>query len=259
MTECVRGCAVRGVHLPGCDGTGLGRAGEVAECLGCLPRPAEVGYLCPWCWGRLQSLVRTLPALIEHLFDMAAPSVRSPSGRGDGGRGPRPGGHGLYPEALAAADDLHAVLATWCAEVAEECPQAGPVPRVSRVTRTPLVEVVGPVGRDSTRRLVGWLEPHLEWVASQEWVGDLLEDLGPASARAWARWPVVEPERRVTTVRCPRCGQRSLVVTPPSVRGAQETVRCSSRSCGLVLAEEDWASTRALALLTARQEAGQCR
>lgn len=252
---------MRGVHLGDCDGFVLMDcwSGDCDECSGCLPRSAEVGRLCPWCWGRLQSLVRTLPSLVEHLFDMAEPSVSCPLGRGEGGRSLRPGERGLYPEAMAVVDDLHAMLATWCAEVAEECPGVGEVPRVSRVTRTALVDVVGPVGRGSTRSLVEWLEPHLEWVAAQEWVGDLLEDLGPACARAWARWPVVEPERRVTAVRCPRCGQRSLVVVPPSVAGAQEMVRCTQRACGVVLAEEDWASTRALALLIARQESDQCR
>ncbi|WP_170166870.1 hypothetical protein [Actinomyces bovis] len=46
-------------------------------------------------------------------------------------------------------------------------------------------------------------------------------------------------------------------MTPPAVQGAQETVRCCQAACGLVLAEEDWATTRTLAVLAARQEHSQ--
>ena len=62
---CASGCSIRGEHLPGCDGTASGWDGEVIECRGCLPRPAEFGRLCGWCWGRLQSAVCALPSLVE--------------------------------------------------------------------------------------------------------------------------------------------------------------------------------------------------
>ena len=104
---------------------------------------------------------------------------------------------------------------------------------------------------EDTRRLVAWLDPHLEWVASQPWAADMIADLVPATGRALARWPVQEPERRVT-VRCPAWGAGSLVIVPPSVPGADLLVRCTLPACGSVLTEEDWDRTRSWALTVAQ-------
>lgn len=40
MNACVSGCTIRGEHLAECDGTALGRDGELMECRGCLARLA---------------------------------------------------------------------------------------------------------------------------------------------------------------------------------------------------------------------------
>ena len=80
----------------------------------------------------------------------------------------------------------------------------------------------------------------------------MIADLAPATGRALARWPVQEPERRVTDVRCPSCGAWSLVIVPPSVPGADRLVRCTLPACGSVLTEEDWERTRSWALAVAR-------
>ena len=131
MSQCASGCTIRGHHLAECDGWAWGRdeygEPEEVECAGCLPRQAEFGVLCSWCWGRLQASVRTLPSLVEHLFDMGAPSLRSPLGRAGGGRS-TPGPGCLYSDALVAADELHAILGTWAQEVAVEHPTAGSLP-----------------------------------------------------------------------------------------------------------------------------------
>lgn len=251
--ECASGCSLRGEHLPECTGVVIADGCE-AECRGCLPRPAEVGRLCSWCWGRLQSVVRTMPALVDHLREMGEPGVSSAMGRSSGVRGTRRPGEGmLYPEALVVADELHAVLATWCTEVAQERPGADGA-RLVGLTRWTAdgAGALGPREGDSTRRLVAWLDPHLEWCAQQVWAGDLLADVAALAASAAARFPVEERERRVETVRCPTCGARSLVVVPPSVVGADVVVRCTLPVCGLVLSEEDWGRTRALAVEIAR-------
>ena len=258
MSACVSGCTIRGEHLAECDGTALGRDGELMECRGCLPRPAEVGVLCPWCWGRLQSLVRTMPSLVDHLLEMAEPALSSPMGRADGGgTSARPGERSLYPAAMAEVDELHAMLATWAGEVAAERPGAGLPPAVSRLTvpdADGVREPLGPASAGSTRRLVGWLAQHLEWVASQPWAGDMLTDLASATHRATRAFPVEAAPRRSEDVRCPSCGSRSLVVEPPSVFGADVFVRCRVPACGLVMTEEDWEHTRERAVVVARSE-----
>lgn len=264
MTACANGCTIRGEHLPDCDGTTVNRAGDVVECRGCLPRPAETGVLCARCWARLQSTVRTLPALVDHLELMARPSIASPSGAGGGGHRP-PGPRSLYPEALGVADDLAAMLASWCGQTAVALGVTAPPSRglwhtdswdavdadTGEVYRSDAV----PVGVRDLRavdQLVAWLEPHLPRVAEQPWAADLLGDLGPACARAAARWPVEEPARRITDVRCPRCGTASLVLHPPATVGAQVQVVCSRPECGASLSEEEWQRARSWELTVAR-------
>lgn len=254
MSACVSGCSIRGEHVAECDGWMLDRKGERVECWGCLPRPAEVGVLCSWCWGRLQSVVRTLPALVEHLFECARPGLASPSGRRDGGARPS-GPRCLYAPALDAADELVAMLAAWCDEVAAERLGQEPArPAGLWLTAEGDREVAGVLEASAARALVAWLDPHLEWCASQEWVGAMLADLGPASARAAGRWPVEELERRIRDVRCPGCGALSLVEVPPPVVGAERLVRCEAIECGRVMGEEDWARARVRAVVVARAE-----
>lgn len=264
MSACETGCVVRGYHLADCDGTRPDRDGVgVVECRGCLPRPADVGVLCSWCWGRLQSVVRTMPALVEHLFEMGRPSTSCALG-GAGCSVPA-GPRGLYPDAVVAADDLTAALASWCAQVAEALDSPVPVPpglwvtdaveRVDPATGEAWVsapEVVGVRDPLAVRALAAWLAPRLDAVAGHPWVGDMLADLADLTRRAETRWPVEERERRVTDVRCPSCGAVSLVMSPPSVAGAEVLVRCTLPGCGRVLAEDDWARARGWALEVAR-------
>ena len=256
MIACTSGCTIRGEHLADCDGTAVRRDGETVECRGCLPRPAEVGVLCSWCWGRLQSTTRTLPALVEHLELVASPSIQSPSGHtSEGGGCSRPSEGMLYPAATVEVDDLHSMLATWCAEVADE----RSLPHHMALTRWAPGdgwEALGPSGPGATRRLVSWLDPHLEWVASQPWAGDFLAELLAASRRAESRFPVEERARR-SDVRCPACGCRSLIVSPPPAPGADVVVTCELPACGLVLAEADWEHARALAVAVEQARAAR--
>lgn len=268
MTACANGCTIRDQHLPDCDGTAVRLDGETVECRGCLPRPAEHGVLCARCWARLQSTVRTLPALVDHLELMARPSIASPSGAGGGGHRP-PGPRSLYPEALGVADDLAAILASWCGQTASALALTAPPSRglwetdswdavdaeTGEAYRSDAV-VIGVRDLRAVDQLVGWLCPHLDRVAEQEWAADLLDDLGTASARAAARWPVEEPARRVTDVRCPRCGVMSLVLYPPTTPGAPVQVACSRPECGASLSEDDWERARSWALAVARMATG---
>ena len=80
----------------------------------------------------------------------------------------------------------------------------------------------------------------------------MIADLVSAASRALARWPIQEPERRITNVSCPSCGAWSLVLIPPSVPGAERLVRCTLPACGSVLTEEDWNRTRNWALAVAQ-------
>ena len=175
----------------------------------------------------------------------------------------------MYSDALVAADELHAILGTWAQEVAVEHPAAGSLPvglcrwSEGRPVAGPLgwadvadggadPVILGPREQEDTRRLVAWLIPHLEWISSRPWATDMIADLVSAASRVLARWPIQEPERRITNVRCPSCGAWSLVLIPPSVPGAERLVRCTLPACGSVLTEEDWNRARSWALTVAQ-------
>ena len=269
MSACVSGCTIRDQHLADCDGTALGRGGELMECRGCLPRPAEVGVLCERCWGRLQSLVRTMPSTVEHLLEVAGQVLASRPGGGGGRRAP--GSRCLVPEASVMADELHSVLAAWCKEVAQENLAGRRLPVDSTRWTDGLVAVdpgtwaavldgaeeAEPIGLsrpDGTRLLVAWIDPYLRGVAGSAWAGDMIADMQRVTSHATSRFPVEEQERRITDVRCPSCGARSLVHMPPAVVGADVQVRCTLPECGLVMTEEDWGKARAWALRIAQDE-----
>ena len=268
MTACVSGCTIRGEHLADCDGTAVRRDGETVECRGCLPRPADVGVLCERCWGRLQSLVRTMPATVEHLLEVAGQVLGSRPG---GGGRRAPGSGCLVPEASVMADELHSVLAAWCKEVAQENIAGSRLPVDSTRWTDGLVAVdpgtwaavldgvdeAEPIGLsrpDGTRLLVAWVDPYLRGVAGRSWAGDMIADLQRVTSRAAAQFPAEEQERWITAVRCPSCGARSLVHVPPAVAGADVQVRCTLPECGLVMTEEDWGKARAWALRIAQDE-----
>lgn len=242
MTACASGCIQRGEHLLTCA--------SPSDCRGCQPREVVEGLLCGRCWGRLQSAVRTLPGLVDHLFEVAAPGVSSPSGGSAGGSRPA-GPRVLYAVALDAADDLAGMLAAWCDLVAEQRLGRSQGPRPAGLWVTDDGVVAGVRVPAAVGALAVWMEPHLAWCAGREWAVDLVDDLRMVE-RVAARYPVEEPDRAVSGVRCPRCGAHSLVVRPVRVAGGSEQVVCSELACGAVLSEEDWERARAWELAIAR-------
>lgn len=56
----VRSCVVPGEHKPTCNGVRSG-----GECEGCLPRPAEKGFLCWSCWERVEHELNRWPEFAE--------------------------------------------------------------------------------------------------------------------------------------------------------------------------------------------------
>lgn len=271
---CATGCTTRGQHRPDCDNTcPHKRTARTCPtrcdgtCRGCLPRPAEHGHLCPWCWQRLQSDIATAPALIRHLRTMAQPTAGArPSDNAGGGGDPAFGT--ILSAAVDAADELHACLASWAHLVLEEHPDGPQMrgPDETLTVRTSTVAVLdsdiareyGPYLRRSTVegirhaqatvRLVAWLMPWLDWCAEQEWAGEMRREVASMTATTLARWPMGDTRTRpVPGVACPRCSLVGLTYTPPSWERQPFVVACSNPECGRVFAEDEW--TRLVELL----------
>lgn len=107
---CARGCTLDGQHAPPCDGN---------DCGGCLPRPADTGHLCERCYTALRRDLATAPSLINWLRQHVEPGGPRQDGKTTGTRNPPAP---LSADAVAAADDLHAMLASWVLLILEEHP-----------------------------------------------------------------------------------------------------------------------------------------
>jgi hypothetical protein len=161
---CLKGCTIRRQHTPNPpDNHGPD------TCNGCLPRPAEYGNLCAWCWQRLHADIIDTPSLVRHLHAEAEPHAGAkPAGDGRTYRDPSEGS--VVSGAVTAADELHALLAFYAQQVLEEHPNgdqmAGPDERgVWRTTDTWHSDEYGTYPRPSI--VVGLarpIQPERRWV-----------------------------------------------------------------------------------------------
>lgn len=257
MTGCVSGCVIWGRHGVDCA--------DVRECRGCVPRPADEGLLCRGCFTGLTGDLVDAPHLVEHLLSDGAVGPGLEAGASSGGR-PDPAERSVLPGPALAADDVHATIAAWAHLVLTEHPDGrrmvGPDLSGSVVTRQrarrfdpdlypplpgePTVwvhpgEVAGVRDPEATARLVRWLLPWLGWCAGQVWAGEMRAEVGRVVRTTWARWPAQERTRHVPQVPCPTCGRLSLVYEPPTPVRPAAQVSCSSRACGRLMPQEEFA------------------
>lgn len=248
---CTYGCTRRGQHVTDCAG---------GECMGCMPREAMFGELCQWCWQRLNADIVDSPALARYLWQVAQPNVGSQA-RDDTSRPGAPSARSVLHDATDALDGLHSCLASWAHLILEEHPDGyrmhGPDERGTVRTQTvavldgPIVTQYGQYLRRSTvagvrdpkatSRLVKWLLPHLTWCSQQEWAAEMRREVGQVVRTTMARYPVAERTRHVPGVECPDCQQVSLVYDPPTLERRTVQVNCSSRGCGRIYTEDEFA------------------
>lgn len=236
MNPCASGCTIRQQHVSDCP--------DRDTCRGCLPRSAEHGTLCRWCYQRLASDVAIVPDLVAHLRIIGAPHAQTnPPADGKSYRDPAEGN--ILPPAWTAADELHAMLASWALLVLEEHPNgvqmAGPDEAGAWHTR--YGTVVGIAHINATVRLVQWLSTQLDWCARQPWAAEMRREVCDAVATTSARWPTATmvEEARAVAMPCPRCEMLSLRYAPPSEYRQPFQVTCINPDCARVWTEDEWA------------------
>lgn len=253
IVYCASGCVTKGEHVLACDGT---------ACDGCRPRHAEHGVLCRWCYSRLTVDVHDTPALVAHLVEIGRPFAQvSPPSDTRSYRDPAFGT--LRPPSWDAADELHAMLASWARCVLEEHPdgermtgpdESGTVQtQAVTVMRGDLAAEVGAYTRISTVaglsapdpmptvRLCAWLTPLLPWIAGQEWAAEMRREVKEAIGTARSRWPEVETRaRHIGGVQCVRCGNLGLTYRPVNFPGASALITCTHPECGTIVSERDY-------------------
>ena len=249
---CLSGCALRGQHLTTCET----RDATTRPCKGCLPRPAEFGNLCPWCFQRLTADVIDAAPLVRHLRDMAEPDAgRKPAG--DGRTHGDPAWGAILSAAVGAADEVHMTLAGYAHLILEEHPNgarmAGPdergVWRTEECWRTddtgthlrPSVVVGIHEDPETTARLVKWLLPMLPWCSEQEWAGEMRREIGELIRTTMARWPMAETRLvKIGDTLCPRCNRASLTYMPPQYERAPLVIACSNPECARIFGEDEY-------------------
>lgn len=245
---CASGCTVRGQHTADCP------AGPEVECRGCQPRQATVGRLCGWCYQRLRLDVAAAPDIVEHLRLVAEPDAGAapPS---DTRSYSDPSEGSVLSAAVDAADEIHAVLASWAQYVIETFPSPIKGPSQAGWWRTETTTRVDPETGEAyarggwtqgartpaaTAELATWFDRYLDWCAEQSWAGDMRAEVGSLIGTTRARWPIAERSRPVPYATCPECDRASLVYHPPAYFKAQAQVTCSHKECAEVLDERKW-------------------
>lgn len=229
---CATGCHTTGQHLDACPGGG---------CRGCQPRPAEHGTLCAWCYRSLVRTVADIPSLIAHLR-VTATLALDPAAKpltDDVIASPDPAEATVLHAATLDADELASFLTSWAQVVMEEHPTQ---------------PMRGPNASPWHGNVAAWIEPHLPWVAEQDWAFEMRRDLAEHVATIRHKFPTVddvEPVKHIDTP-CPRCGLVSLIYTPPRYARQAFRVECTDPDCARVFSEDEWERFKALATNTSR-------
>jgi hypothetical protein len=252
--NCATGCTSLGRHLSSCDSPD-------DQCRGCMPREAVDGLLCARCWGNLQRDVRTAPSIVDWIREHVIPSgqqalmqestvkIRGPRTDSEGAFyiGLASPGHSaegrepLHASAVDDADELHAELASWALLILEQHPSALNPRRPIGQRRNHAGEVVGIMpDSDATTSVCKFLVTHLEWAAEQEWIGDMVTEIGKLVRTFLARYPQAERSRYLQDVRCPACERTSMTYTPPAWAGQDTLVQCDHHACGCIVPEKNF-------------------
>jgi hypothetical protein len=281
MTDCVRGCTIARKHLNDCS--------DEDECGGCLPRPSDKGLVCERCYTALTRDVSLAPSLVRWLREHVEPGAANQDGKTTGTRNPPAP---LSTDAVAAADDLHAQLASWVLLILEEHPDRlhGPdwrgsvVRPMSKRTVTQAHDSLGypihlryteewrepwvmhvydearavGVRQDgtSTENVCRWLLARLgdDWTTWQPWIGEMVREVIEVTATLLARWPQEARSRAITDLPCPKCDRLSLVYYPVTAFRGKVLVQCEHYECGKTIDEDMW-SYYARVIVDARKTA----
>jgi len=208
VTPCARLHTLPGAHAPGCTCTRECPEHE-GHCPGCALVEAERGNLCGRCSRQLRGClgaeegmdpdhpVHGLPWAYDHLED-AYPSLSQASGNG-GGSGPADREAQRLAVVLSVRADIHDVLASWVADVAEH---GGLIGLSARVLR-------GLPARLRVARHAAWLLARVEALEAHPAVADAWEELGDLMSRAHALAPWRPAPTHLDGIPC-RCGEMGL-------------------------------------------------
>lgn len=105
----IRPCTHRGLHRVSCpDHEGWREDLRPGTCTGCLPRSADIGFLCRWCHERVLDATLKWPQFVRDITAAEGRAVSAEQGR----RGSAPAGYTLIPLTTLALDECERYLAS---------------------------------------------------------------------------------------------------------------------------------------------------
>lgn len=228
---CIRGCRVRGKHIPTCAGV---------SCDGCLPMLAADGAMI--CERDIRSLRHTIgqaPDLCAHIRSIVDPQKAQVYDREKlSGAGSSESQPPVSVEMLDAADEVLGILAYWAEYYGDEMDYRG--------RRT------FPAGVDSEDAYYlantpsSFLLANLEAIVNDGFVRLMAERvLGPTPdpedwtiAKVLRRWPLHE-RSKFSQMPCPGCEMRTVLVKPPRRAGDERLYECRNDTCSWAIPEDE--------------------
>ncbi|MGB7240120.1 MAG: hypothetical protein WBD41_29555 [Rhodococcus sp. (in: high G+C Gram-positive bacteria)] len=189
--------------------------------------------LCRGHLTRLQDLIASTPRTVEWMREQIEPSNSAPD-RSTGYTKPSKKEPPLPISAAAvdSADEELIFLCEWADEVSKERREIGPDLSGARTTWRSTYRPLTPLQQE--RRVVGfraidpatvngtvngvtrYLLDRLDWIAEQEWAGEMMTELAENRRSHVNRWPLGDTARRARGFRCAKCKRESIVVHPPA-------------------------------------------
>lgn len=239
--ECATGCKSRGNHASDCTNPCSDDCDRRCRehCRGCQARRAVEGLsVCKGCVQKINSAVAKIPRLVAWISVHDVPSSGSAPSKDFIKRTKKAPPLPFRADAVDDADELHALLVSWCQTVADEHPHplAGPDLRGSRITHKangdPTGRVVGLAVSVRTWRGADWspssaqantdtvpyqaaTERAAKWMLAQlaapidnplshAWSSEMVAEICEAVRMAERRWPT-EPQPEVMDPPCLDC------------------------------------------------------
>ncbi|WP_147305440.1 hypothetical protein [Subtercola boreus] len=229
----LRSCTIRGEHLDNCSGFVVRfdyRTNQVThtnvECRGCLPYPAEHGFLCGSCAEKLDAALAGSVDLISHLRSIeSGPRDQTPTRAA-------PGSRVIVPASWMEADELYIALSAaavaysvdWQVEEPERDVTASSLNGFNPEANIEAVWFV-------TEMLTKYVQASLpNLIAKVEGAIRSVEYIAKVQT-AMARFPFDEAPQRVHYVRCRTCQHMTLNRRPPLEYNGPVVVECSNEDC----------------------------
>lgn len=231
----LRSCTVHGQHLAHCDGHARrwnARTERLdildSECRGCVPRPAEAGYLCYDHLVKFDNAVEEATELVAFIWEDGGNGVRDANDGGSAGAGPR------WPLTEAR------IRAEWIAAALDNTARTYWLDDVDLT----YLDARNLIPTGSTAAYAAAVVRELATNVSAARDELIAKPRGAeAAVRATAviqagyrLFPLVEAEHRVGGVRCPNCQQARLIWSPPLMHRDDVTIKCDA--CGHIERQE---------------------